>query len=78
VRPGRPRYDADPGYVGSEITLGLSWGVTERVQIFGGTQIGIWKGSANEDSPLYRDDVTYAVGGGLRWTFFASERTVWR
>jgi outer membrane scaffolding protein for murein synthesis (MipA/OmpV family) len=78
VRPGRPRYDADPGYVGSEITLGLSWGVTERVQIFGGTQIGIWKGSANEDSPLYRDDVTYAVGGGLRWSFFASERTVWR
>jgi hypothetical protein len=78
VRPGRPRHRADPGYVGSEITLGLSWGVTERIQLFGGTQIGIWKGSTNEDSPLYRDDVTYAVGGGLRWSFFASERKVRR
>ena len=78
VRPDRPRYRADPGYVGSEFTIGLSWGVTERIQIFGGTQIGIWKGSANENSPLYRDDVTYAVGGGLRWTFFASDRKVWR
>ena len=78
VRPNRPRYRADAGYVGSELTLGLSWGVTERIRLFGGTQIGFWTGSANEDSPLFRDDVTYGVGGGLRWSFLVSERKVWR
>ena len=69
VRPGRPRYRADAGYVGSELTLGLSWGVTDRLRLFGGTQIGFWAGSANEDSPLFRDKMTYGVGGGLRWSF---------
>ena len=78
VRPGRPRYRADAGYVGSELTLGLSWGVSERLRLFGGTQIGIWKGAENEDSPLFQQNVTYGVGGGLRWSFFASERKVWR
>jgi len=78
VRPNRPRYRADAGYVGSELTLGLSWGVTDRIRLFGGTQIGFWKGSANEDSPLFRDEVTYGVGGGLRWSFLVSERKVWR
>ncbi|MDH3594618.1 MAG: MipA/OmpV family protein [Rhodospirillales bacterium] len=78
VRADRPRHRADPGYVGSEVSLGLSWGVTERIQFFGGTQIGFWTGSANDDSPLYRDEVTYAVGGGLRWTFFTSDRKVRR
>jgi outer membrane scaffolding protein for murein synthesis (MipA/OmpV family) len=78
ARPNRPRYSADAGYVGSELTLGLSWGITDRLRLFGGTQIGFWKGSANEDSPLFRDEVTYGVGGGLRWSFLASERKVWR
>ena len=78
VRPDRPRYSADAGYVGSELTLGLSWGITDRLRLFGGTQIGFWTGSANEDSPLFRDEVTYGVGGGLRWSFWVSERTVWR
>ena len=78
VRPNRPRYRADAGYVGSELTLGLSWGVTDRLRFFGGTQIGFWKGSENEDSPLFRDEVTYGVGGGLRWSFLVSERKVWR
>lgn len=78
VRRDRPRFRADPGYVGSELTFGLSWAATERIWIFGGGQIGLWAGSANEDSPLYRDDVTYGVGGGLRLMFFASDRKVRR
>jgi len=77
-RPNRPRYRADAGYVGSELTLGLSWGITDRLRLFGGTQIGFWAGSANEGSPLFREEVTYGVGGGLRWSFLASERKVWR
>lgn len=77
-RPDRPRFNAEAGYVGSELTLGLSWGVTEQLQIFGGTQIGFWHGSANDDSPLFRDKLTFGVGGGLRWSFLVSDRKVWR
>ncbi len=78
VRPDRERFRADAGYVGSELSLGLSWGVTEQLRVFGGTQIGIWTGAKNDDSPLFKDEVTFGVGGGLRWSFFASDRKVWR
>jgi hypothetical protein len=76
VRPGRPQYDADPGYIGTELTLGASWSPLERVRLFGGIVPGYYKGSANEDSPLYRDNFNIAVGGGLRITLFQSERRV--
>jgi hypothetical protein len=76
ARPDRPAYNADPGYIGTEITLGASWSPFERVRLFGGIVPGWYKGSANEDSPLYRDDFTIAVGGGLRVMLFQSERRV--
>jgi MipA family protein len=78
ARPGRPAYKADPGYIGTEMTLGFSWAPLERVRLFGGVVPGYYKGSANEDSPLYRDDFTIAVGGGLRVILFQSERRVAR
>src|SRR5918996_1477606 len=78
ARPDRPAYKADPGYIGTEITLGASWSPFERVRLFGGIVPGFYKGSANEDSPLYRDDLTIAVGGGLRVKLFQSERRVLR
>jgi hypothetical protein len=76
ARPDRPAYKADPGYIGTELTLGASWSPFERVRLFGGIVPGYYKGSANEDSPLYRDDFTIAVGGGLRVALFQSERRV--
>jgi outer membrane protein len=76
ARPDRPTYNADPGYIGTEITLGASWSPFERVRLFGGIVPGYYKGSANEDSPLYRDNFTIAVGGGLRVSLFQSERRV--
>lgn len=71
-RPGRPAYNADDGYIGTEFTAGLSWGITEKLRAFGGVQLGYWNGSANEDSPLFREDLTVTVGGGLRWSIFMS------
>jgi hypothetical protein len=76
ARPGRPAYKADPGYVGTEMTVGFSWSPLERMRLFGGIVPGYYKGSANEDSPLYRDDFSIAVGGGLRVILFQSERRV--
>jgi MipA family protein len=76
ARPDRPQYNADAGYIGTELTLGVSWSPLERVRLFGGIVPGYYKGSANEDSPLYRDNFTIAVGGGLRVTLFQSEERV--
>jgi MipA family protein len=76
ARPNRPEYNAEPGYIGTELTLGASWSPFERVRLFGGIVPGYYKGSANEDSPLYRDNFTIAVGGGLRITLFQSEQRV--
>jgi hypothetical protein len=75
-RADRPAYNADPGYIGTELTLGASWSPWERVRLFGGIVPGYYKGSANEDSPLYRDNFTIAVGGGLRVKLFQSEQRV--
>jgi MipA family protein len=75
-RPGRPAYRADDGYIGTELSLGATWGPWERLRLFGGLQLGYWKGSANEDSPLWREELTVAVGGGLTVMLFRSERTV--
>jgi len=46
------------------------------LRLFGGVQLGHWEGSANEDSPLWREELAVAVGGGLRVTLFRSERRV--
>ena len=76
AEPGRPAYQADNGYIGTELNLGATWGPWERVRLFGGVQLGYWNGSANEDSPLYRENLTVAVGGGLRVSLFQSAQTV--
>lgn len=78
ARPGRPAYEADDGYMGTEFTAGLSWSIRENVRLFGGFQFGYWGQSANEDSPLHRQDLTVGFGGGLRWSFLTSERRVER
>ena len=78
ARPDRPAYEADDGYIGTELSIGASWGIMENLRVFGGVQVGYWDHSANDDSPLHRDDWTVGIGGGLRWSIFTSERRVKR
>lgn len=76
VSDDREEFDADDGYLGTEATLGLSFGITDRVRIFTGTQFGFWNGSTNDSSPLHKDDFTAAVFTGLSWRLLESERRV--
>jgi hypothetical protein len=78
ARPGRPAFNADDGYIGTELSFGLSYGFSERLRAFGGVQFGYWDHSANDSSPLHREDLTVGIGGGLRWTIFASDKRVER
>lgn len=76
AREGREAFEADDGYIGTELSLGLSWAPLDRIRVFGGVQVGYWGGAENEDSPLHEEDLTVSVGGGIRWSIFQSERRV--
>lgn len=76
IRADRPAYDADDGYIGTEIGTGLSIGLFGNLRLFGGVQVGLWQGAANSDSPLHEEDVTLTIGGGLRWSIWQSDELV--
>ena len=69
----RPAYEADGGYLGSKITLGLSYGITDRVRVYAGGQVAYYGGAANEDSPLFRQKVNASIHAGFTWSFFQSD-----
>ena len=72
----RPEFEAKSGYLGSEATLGLSTRHDKKLRFFLGTRVGIYKGAANEDSPLFREDLTVGVFGGFIWSIWQSDRRV--
>lgn len=72
----RPAYEADGGYLGSNIALGLSYGITKRVRAYVGGQVGYYGGAANEDSPLFRQKVNASVHAGFTWSIFQSDTRV--
>ena len=72
----RPAYEADGGYLGSAITLGLSCGITDRVRAYVGGQAGYYGGAANEDSPLFRQKVNSSIHVGFTWSIYQSDTRV--
>ncbi|MDD2582495.1 MAG: MipA/OmpV family protein [Desulfuromonadaceae bacterium] len=72
----RPAYEADGGYLGSKITLGLAYRITDRVRVYVGGQLGYYGGAANEDSPLFRQKVNSTVYAGVTWSIFQSDTRV--
>ncbi len=74
--PTRPEFNPEGGYLGSQISLGFSTRRPKKFRFFLGTSIGIYKGATNEDSPLFRDDLTVGVFGGFIWTIWQSKQKV--
>ena len=73
VTPSRPAYDADAGYLGTNITLGVSKRFNSRFRLVLGTRIGIHTGATNDDSPLFKDKLNVGVFSAFAWSFFQSE-----
>ena len=69
----RAAFDADGGYMGSELDVGFSFRLHERVRLFAGVEAAYRGGAANDDSPLYRDDFTLAAGAGFVWSLYESD-----
>jgi hypothetical protein len=70
---GRPAYDAEAGYMGSTVSLGLARPLTDWVSLLGHLQADLHQGAANDTSPLFQDDVTYSAGLVLAVTFARSK-----
>lgn len=74
VLANRAEYDAQAGYMGSELNLGLVVSVFDKKgRIFLGTRTSFHQGAKNDDSPLYKEDTTFAVALGFSYRLFASD-----
>jgi outer membrane scaffolding protein for murein synthesis (MipA/OmpV family) len=73
VSDNRAQFDAKGGYLGSELSVGLSFPIAENIRGFFGGSAQFHQGAANEDSPLFEDDITYSLGLGFVWRLYESE-----
>lgn len=74
VTPSRAAYDADAGYLGTNITLGVSKRFNNRFRLILGTRLGIHSGATNDDSPLFKDDFNLGVFTAFAWSFAQSDK----
>ena len=70
----RPAFDADSGYLGSEVSLGLSRRLTPQVRLFVGSQIGLFSGATNRRSTLLARETNWNFALGLSWAIWESSR----
>lgn len=76
VTEQRSAYDADSGYLGTDLSVGLSFNATKDIRIFTFASASLHSGSPNVDSPLFRDKSTYSYGLGMVWRLLESEKKV--
>ena len=76
ARAGRPAFDADGGYIGTDINLSISKNITDRVRGFVGANANFHQGAENDSSPLFQEDVTFGIGAGFVWSLYQSEARV--
>ncbi|UFN48244.1 MipA/OmpV family protein [Roseomonas sp. OT10] len=76
VRPGRPAYDAEGGYLGTRLQFSYRVPLNPRVSVYGGGRVESFHGAANRDSPLFRDNWNVSAAIGIAWSFYQSEATV--
>lgn len=69
--PDRPVYEADGGYLQTGFGIRLTRR-DERRFLFFGANVNVHAGSANDASPLYRKDFTWAVFAGVIFAFWQS------
>lgn len=72
----RQAYDAKGGYIGTDLSVGLSFNATEDIRIFTFARATLHSGAANEDSPLFIEQSTYSYGVGMVWRLWDSEEKV--
>lgn len=70
----RPSYSAESGYMSTSISQGFSTQITSDVVTFLGLSYSHYKGSANYNSPLMKQDYNFNMAFGLIWWFYESDQ----
>ncbi|MFT8243689.1 MipA/OmpV family protein [Roseomonas sp. BN140053] len=76
VRPDRPAFDAEGGYLGTRLQFSYRVPVTDRLSVVGGGRVENFSGATNSDSPLFRRDWNLSLALGVAFSFYRSEATV--
>ena len=78
ARADRPAYDAQAGYLGTDVVVSLSTELTPRITAFGGVGAASHAGAANSGSPLFERELTGAAFFGVAVILTESRRRVQR
>ena len=76
VTQQRQAYDAKGGYIGTTVSLSVSFDASDDIRVFLGGNTSIHSGAANENSPLFLEQNTYSFGAGMVWQLWESEEKV--
>jgi len=71
-QPGRAAYGAQSGYLGTTLSQGFARTLFKGTRAFVGGSYNYYKGSSNENSPLFRRKDNFSVAIGLVWWFYKS------
>jgi hypothetical protein len=69
----RPAYNAQAGYLGTDVTFSYINTLTERWEFVTGTRISLNQGARNDASPLYTKDYGIGVYAAFTWKFWESK-----
>lgn len=72
----REAFDAEAGYLGTKVSIGNIFEIKKNMSIFFAAQWGIWKGSENENSPLFEKDINASAVLGVRYVFLNSDEMI--
>lgn len=74
----RPQYSSKNGYLYTSLGARLFFAMTPRLSLFASSQFLVGNGSANTDSPLYKNDFNYALSAGFAYSLFVSKDVAYR
>lgn len=69
----RPQYQAHAGYLSSTISQGFSTQIYKDLMSFVGISYSYYKGAANFNSPLMKQDHNFSMAIGFVWWFYESD-----
>ncbi|QIE43246.1 MipA/OmpV family protein (plasmid) [Rhodobacteraceae bacterium SC52] len=76
ARAGRPTYQSQGGYLGTDVVVSLSYDLTPRFTAFGGMSASSHAGAANRSSPLFEQELNGAAFFGIAVILAESQRRV--
>jgi outer membrane protein len=72
--PVRPAYDADAGYLGSDLTVVLTRRFSRGFRALLGARLAWYGGATNRDSPLFENEFNHSLFAAFAWSFAQSDQ----